>query len=155
MALHSDFDDAWDEFATGDAKVDVPPRLREAVMTAWDTSRETRVRPPVRRRHLLPAMAAIVAAIAIAAAALLVRRNQANIVETPAPLLVLMADPLFDEEPLQLVHLRLSRTSLEALGITPSEPEASSLIDVEVVVGSDGLPRAVRALRPVLEIGGL
>ena len=167
---HSDFDDAWREFATRDAQVEVPPRLRDAVMAAWDIPPDTCLRPPARPRAFLLAAATLAAAVAVAVAAAALRNtvrlnnepavplasgNEANAVVTVAPLLVLMADPPFDEEPLQLVHLRLSRTSLEAIGITPLEPEASKLIDVEVVVGSDGLPRAVRALRPVLETGGL
>jgi hypothetical protein len=62
----------------------------------------------------------------------------------------LIADPMFENESSALVRLRLPRTSLEAMGIALIGPDVASLVDVDVVVGGDGLPRAIRNLRPVV-----
>jgi hypothetical protein len=70
------------------------------------------------------------------------------------PLLRLAADPTFEAEPLQLVRLRMARADLEMFGVALLEPDTSGLVDVDVVVGGDGLPRDIRRIRPVLETHG-
>lgn len=65
----------------------------------------------------------------------------------------LTADPAFETESLQIVRLRVPRVSLEVFGVALLEPEASVLVDVDVVVGDDGLPRDIRRIRRVVDIG--
>jgi hypothetical protein len=60
-----------------------------------------------------------------------------------------IADPTFETESLRIVRLRLPRTNLEAFGVALLEPETSSLVDVDVVVGDDGLPLEIRRIRAV------
>ena len=50
-------------------------------------------------------------------------------------------------ESLQLVRLRIPREALQALGVPLFEPEARGLVDVDVLIGEDGLPRDVRRVR--------
>jgi len=64
----------------------------------------------------------------------------------------LTADPAFETESLQIVRLRVPRASLEVFGVALLEPEASVLVDVDVVVGDDGLPRDIRRIRRVVDI---
>jgi hypothetical protein len=78
-----------------------------------------------------------------------VRLAGAARVETSVPIVRLTADPAFDTESLQIVRLRVPRTSLEVFGVALLEPEASVLVDVDVVVGDDGLPRDIRRIRRV------
>jgi hypothetical protein len=40
--------------------------------------------------------------------------------------------------------VRVPRTSLRAFGVALIDPDASGLVDVDLVVGSDGLPRDIR-----------
>jgi hypothetical protein len=55
--------------------------------------------------------------------------------------------PFQDTESLQLVRLRLPREVLQALGVVFLEPELQTVVDVDVLVGEDGLPRDIRQVR--------
>ena len=68
-------------------------------------------------------------------------------VEWPAALMMLGAAPVTDSEPLRLVRLRLPREALQALGLVMLEPEAEGVVEVNVLVGEDGLPRDIRGVR--------
>jgi hypothetical protein len=67
--------------------------------------------------------------------------------DLPVMLLVLDAMNTPEGEPLQLVRLRIPREALQALGVPLFEPEARGLVDVDVLIGEDGLPRDVRPVR--------
>jgi hypothetical protein len=62
-------------------------------------------------------------------------------------LMTLGADPLQETEVVRVVRLRLPREALQALGLAVLEPEAQGSIDVDVVVGEDGLAREIRQMR--------
>jgi len=81
-----------------------------------------------------------------------VRLAGAARVERSVPMVRLTADLAFETESLQIVRLRLPRASLEVFGVALLEPEASVLVDVDVVVGDDGLPRDIRRIRRVVDI---
>ena len=49
-------------------------------------------------------------------------------------------------EPLQLVRLRLPRQALAMFGLVLLGPDATGLVDVDVLVGEDGLPRDIRKI---------
>jgi len=68
-------------------------------------------------------------------------------VELPAALMLFDAGPLQSREPLQMVRLRLPREALQALGLVLLEPDAGGVVDVDVLVGEDGLPRDIRQVR--------
>ncbi len=68
-------------------------------------------------------------------------------VELPAALMLFDAGPLQLREPLQMVRLRLPREALQALGLVLLEPDAGGVVDVDVLVGEDGLPRDIRQVR--------
>jgi hypothetical protein len=68
------------------------------------------------------------------------------------PLVSLTGEPALAAEPLQLVRLRVPRTSLRAFGVALIDPDASGLVDVDLIVGSDGLPRDIRRVRPVVDV---
>jgi hypothetical protein len=55
--------------------------------------------------------------------------------------------PMRAHEPLQMVRLRLPREALQALGLALLEPDAGGMVDVDVLVGEDGLPRDIRKVR--------
>lgn len=59
----------------------------------------------------------------------------------------LSPDPVAALESVQLVRLRLPREALQALGLVLLEPDTSGPVDVDVVVGEDGLPRGIRRVR--------
>jgi hypothetical protein len=43
-----------------------------------------------------------------------------------------------------VVHVEMQRAALGAFGLTVNEEHASDLIQVDLLVGDDGLPQAVR-----------
>jgi hypothetical protein len=69
-----------------------------------------------------------------------------------AAVVALTGEPALAAEPLQLVRLRVPRTSLRAFGVALIDPDASGLVDVDLIVGSDGLPRDIRRVRPVVDV---
>jgi hypothetical protein len=167
----SDFDRAWAEFVDADTEVQPPARLRRSVMAAWDApeSREIPRSPP---RRGLVAAGAFAAAVALAVGAAIgwpdrphqlpypaghaepdgVHASTTAEGAEPAPVVRLVADAALENEPLQVIRVRLPRASLADLGITLVESEVSSLVDVDVVVGSDGLPRAIRHVGPAFDL---
>jgi hypothetical protein len=66
-----------------------------------------------------------------------------------APLVTLAADPPLDGESLQIVRMRVPREALQAFGISVTGPNLSTVVEVDVVVGGDGLPRDIRTVRSV------
>jgi hypothetical protein len=167
----SDFNTAWREFAKHDEETTAPSRLRAAVMASWDVAQQAqRDRDLARSRRMSVAALLGAAAAVVIIASVVMQKDRgrgpgrppddmAAVTETTviaAPSRVdafrLIADPTFEAESFEVVRVRVPRTSLEAIGVGLIGPEVASLVDVDVVVGGDGLPRAIRGIRPVLGI---
>jgi hypothetical protein len=156
----SDFDAAWREFAKQDKETTAPARLRPAVMGAWESAQHAQqdrvfAWPGNGRRMSLVAMLGAVAAVMVVVGITMREKGRGpdpRPVPDRADSFRLIADPTFETESFELVRLRLPRTSLEAIGVALIGPEIASLVDVDVVVGGDGLPRAIRSIRPVVGI---
>lgn len=73
-------------------------------------------------------------------------------INSPGAVISVTAEPDVAVESLQLVRLRVPRTALQAFGVALIEPDATGLVDVDLVVGSDGLPRDIRRVRPVVDV---
>jgi hypothetical protein len=98
------------------------------------------------------AWAALAAAAVLVAVAALDWRRGPSPAPAPSmapPVMTLAADPVFENESLQIVRVRMPRSALPALGIALVEPEAAGLVDVDVLVGGDGLPRDIRRVSAV------
>jgi hypothetical protein len=67
--------------------------------------------------------------------------------DLPSAMLRLSPDPVAALETVQLVRLRLPREALQAFGLVLLEPETTGIVDVDVLVGEDGLPRDIRKVR--------
>jgi hypothetical protein len=148
-----------------DAETAVPRHIEDAVMRAWDARGAAAARPRQVRR---PAWAVFAAACAILVAALWLARDRgaapAVVQTTPvatsptgesaAASLASIApiDVLLQEDPasLQLVRLSVQPSVLVALGDPLADPTATQPLDVEVLVGLDGVPRAVRRVDNLL-----
>lgn len=145
-----DFDTAWQAFAREDAAIVAPPELEARVLAAVQ-------KPPLRRaprtlsRWALAAAAMVVGVLSwsnFGRAPISVGDEPGEDIQVLAPgTMSLGAAPLHDTELLQLVRLRLPRESLRGLGIALLEPDAQALIDVDVLIGEDGLPREIRQVR--------
>jgi hypothetical protein len=165
-----DFDTAWCDFAKQDAQTTAPARLRATVMGAWDSAQQAqRDRDLARSRRVSfgVMLSAAAAVILVLGSTMLEDDRGAGRPPAGNPLAMtaptfglssrsdgfrLIADPVFEAEAFEIVRLRLPRTSLEAIGVTLIGPEITSLVDVDVAVGGDGLPRAIHGIRPVVAV---
>ena len=64
-----------------------------------------------------------------------------------------VADPPLEGESLQIVRMRVPRQALQAFGLSMGDPDVATIVEVDVVVGEDGLPRDIRRVRPVADAG--
>ena len=65
------------------------------------------------------------------------------------PGIVLMADPMLDVSAMSIVRARVPRTALVPLGIQLVEPNDNGSVDLEMLVGEDGVARTIRRAVPV------
>ncbi len=56
------------------------------------------------------------------------------------------SEPLSPDERTELQSVRMTRAMLTALGLTSNNPDPDEPVNAEIVVGEDGVPRAVRVL---------
>jgi hypothetical protein len=132
----------------------VPPHVDAAVMAAWDESadrkgpRRTTIWDGVRP---WPIWVTACAGLVIAAVLLTGttpgenagRRNAASLAPLMQNELVLV--PEFEGAgPLTLMRVRMTRREFSRLGVPLSNPEGDGLVDVEVLVGEDGVARSIR-----------
>lgn len=130
-----------------------PPRVEGRLMRAFD---ETRI---VRSRHhgLLPGHALKAAAVFVLAVlggywwsggGAEPPAEQAPVPEraVTAPWPSSEALAWLDPEPgsLQVVYVRVASTTLATQGYAVGDPDGDGLVDLEVIVGDDGLARGVR-----------
>ena len=57
---------------------------------------------------------------------------------------VLVPEPPIDTTALQVVRVRMSRMAFASLGVPIEYPEADGLMEVEMIVGDDGVARSIR-----------
>jgi hypothetical protein len=158
--------EAWRQFAREDAAITAPPELEGRVLAAWEALQQPQRRShrPSRRR-LFWAAGAVAGALLLAfalgshraipsppasGAAASATRDAGDLHRWPQPMptadavLTLTADPALETETLQLVRVRMPRLALQAVGVVVSGPNADGFVEMDVVVGEDGLPRDVR-----------
>jgi hypothetical protein len=135
----------------------VPVHVDAAVMAAWDASRPRQA--PMAPRAWVP-WAAACAAIVVAAVLITWKTSNtaalSRIAAAPAPLIdqELVLVPEFDRAgPLMLMRVRMTRREFSRLGVAISNPDGDGLVDVEVLVGEDGVARSIRRAVPVAWTG--
>ena len=162
------FEAAWDQFVQEDEATIPPPSLEQRTVAAWEASQRT----PIRRQR--PSQRYIFWSVGAAAAALLlaislhrsVMTDDRSPAASSAPplgaretevsyrwqrtsslqgaVITLAVDPILETETLQLVRVRMPRLALQAVGVMVGEPDAEGFVEVDLLVGEDGLPRDVR-----------
>lgn len=131
----------------------VPAHVDAAVMAAWNASRPGKA--PRGSRLWVPWAAACAAVVTMAA--LLTWRPASPGAPSPtagppSPLIEqeLVLVPEFDRAgPLMLMRVRMTRREFSRLGVPISNPDDDGLVDVEVLVGEDGVARSIRRAVPV------
>jgi len=136
--------DALRDAESGDA---APAHVEAAVMRAWDASRAAQT-PPARLSVL--SQFASVAAGAVIATGLTVLGGhlrsttavRASLAAGTSPTVILVGEPILDGEHVRLVRMRLPAATLHALGVR-STASATGDVDVDVVIGEDGVARGL------------
>jgi hypothetical protein len=132
--------------ALADEEVRIPGRVDAAVMAAWDAERTAAGR--TRSTLWVPALAACVGVV-VAAAFVTWRAGTVTPVTPPSPStllereVVLVPDAV-DSGPLMLMRVRMTRREFSQLGVPINNPNGDGLVDVEVLVGEDGVARSIR-----------
>ncbi len=141
-------DAALRALAVDDARVIAPAYVEGNVMRAWDAhpaGRRPRAALP-RRIAPLWRLAALAGAIALSTMHVW---WPASPVEAPrraesSALGAFAADPLADGAGLMVMRVRMSRSALASIGFPIPDPDAAGTVDVEVIVGEDGVARSIR-----------
>jgi len=163
MMRHRELEAGFRAVAAGSRQVAAPPRVEARLRTAFRQQTGAEHHSP--SRPWIPAVTWVAAFAAMfALAAFLVRTRQPEPARPPAPRAVEMAAvqqpvdydgfiPLpnsagvaADEDDVNLVRVEVPRTAMIALGLDVSADRASELVEADVMLGSNGVARAVRFL---------
>jgi hypothetical protein len=134
-------DPLLDRLAAEDARVTPPAQVDLAVMRMW------RAREPRRRRTwIYPIAAGLLIAITSWYGSLRVPPAEPGVTEPTAGGYVLSPELFPPDGALNLVRVRLPRSALAQLGLPVADPTASGLVDVDMVIGEDGVARSINSV---------
>jgi hypothetical protein len=141
------------KLAEHDRQVQAPAHVQTRVMQAWDAIAPLAAKrsPAHSGRAALLALASTAAGVLTAIA--IYREPSAACPPVAASVspaeIVLVTDPVFDPSATSIVRVRMPRAALATLGIPIADPDASGLVDVELLVGEDGFARTIRRVAAV------
>lgn len=147
----ADVERALRALAAVDAREEAPAGMHALVMKAWD--RDMSAVP--RGRAVVARAAMLAGAASVAAAALLLiadrsRDDGPRGREEPPPAgTIALAEPPLDPAATSVVRVRMPRRALAGLGIPLADPEGGGAVDLEILVGEDGIARTIRRVVPV------
>jgi hypothetical protein len=147
-----------DQLRDAEARVEVPARVEAAVMQAWDAAHPLHVgsgflgRRSAQRedgsRTMWRSAAAVAAGVTLTFALAQLGNELRSSVMTTADdseaTLLLVGDPILEGEPVRVVRMRMPAAALVRLGVRPIAVDSADAIDVEVIVGEDGVARAIK-----------
>lgn len=150
-----------------EAASQTPPRVENAVMARWDAERVRRV--PSRTKRAVRVVTAMAAGVTLIGAATWLRSardpelalgpgttNQVRLKPDTTDAYTTVAvvgGPLMANEPVRVVRMRVARSVLGELGVpSPARRGAApaETVDIDVLVGEDGVARGVRV--PISEL---
>ena len=139
-----------------------PARVETAVMARWDT-KQTR-RAPSRAKRVVRVATTMAAGITLIGALAWEDNTQVRLKpdtgsavplkpDTTYTTVAVVGGPLMADEPIRVVRMRVARSVLGELGVpSPAQRGAAQAetVDIDVLVGEDGVARAVRV--PISEL---
>jgi hypothetical protein len=113
---------------------------------SWPRGRPTGGGPLRTRRRRWPFWVAACAGIVLAAVLFAQRFTPGDADPGSGSLIKreLVLVPDVDPGPLMLMRVRMTRREFSRLGVPISNPQGDGLVDVEVLVGEDGVARSIR-----------
>jgi hypothetical protein len=147
-----------------EATSEASSRVEKAVMAHWDDMHSPRGRARSRARRVVRAATTAAAGITLVTA--LIWQRGANApgagpAQPEAPraaqreytTVAVVGGPLLTDEPIRVVRMRVARSVLGELGIPSAPPRGAAhveTVDIDVLVGEDGVARGVRV--PINEL---
>lgn len=131
-----------------EAAVATPPHVQAAVLAAWDSAHA-----PARTARLSWSawhrLGAAAAAVTLTVALTMLGGQLRTTMDKAVPddssgTLVLIGAPILHGEAVRLVRMRMPPSALNTLGIRSLAGEFAEAVDVDVIVGEDGVARAIR-----------
>jgi len=138
-----------------EAQIEAPAHVRSAVMAAWDAQRDSYVvsgfsRTDNNKTVFWRSAAAMAAGVVLAVTlARLGRELQVGIPPAAAPqapsaTLHLVGGPIAEGEAVRVVRVSMAPAMLASLGVRSTAGDLVESVDVDVIVGEDGVARAIR-----------
>lgn len=137
---------ALDSLRQIEGHIEAPPHVEAAVLAAFDQAHAQRMVSPAR--HWWQRVAAVAAAVTLSVGLAQLGRALQQAVRMPttaadnSDTLLLVGEPILQGEPVRVVRMRLPASTLMGLGVRAASDVAH--IDVDVIVGEDGIARAIR-----------
>jgi anti-sigma factor RsiW len=163
VSRHRELEAGFRAVAAGFRRMEAPPRVEAKLRSAFRRQAGGESRAGSRRWIPVVTWAAAFAAM-FALGVFLVRERQPEVVRQPVPRTVELAVaqtqadydgfiPLpnsagvaADEDDVNLVRVEVPRSAMIALGLDVSADRAEELVEADVLLGSNGVARAVRFL---------
>ena len=158
---HSELDDThlartMKALAEIEAAVETPSRVEAAVMAHWESRRSGAKADRSRTRRVVRGTMTAAAGVTLVGA-LVWQRGVNDTASAPAggsyTTVAVVGGPLMADEPIRVVRMRVERSALGELGIPSPGQQGAALmetVDIEVLVGEDGVARGVRV--PISEL---
>jgi hypothetical protein len=134
-----------------ESRVTAPSHLEASVLAAWDASRPSRAArvgrfaAPRMRLVRYGAAAAAGLLLAVGLGELGGGLREASIAPPPSQdTLLLVGGPILEGETVRVVRMRMPAARLLSLGFRSTAAAPSDPIDVDVIVGEDGVARAIQ-----------
>ena len=143
-----------------EARVEAPSRLQDAVLAAWDDAHSpvesgsshvesgfSHVESGFSRTGMWQRAGAIAAAVTLASTLTLLGGKLRTEIIPAAPAaatMMLVGEPILAGEPVRVVRMRVPVSTLHALGVRSIAGDLADAIEVDVIVGEDGVARAIR-----------
>lgn len=138
-------------------------RVETAIMARWDTEHDPRRRARSTTRRIARVATTVAAGITIVGALAWQRTGDQGAGPTPGATttpnsrayttVAVVGGPLMADEPVRVVRMRVARSVLGELGVpSPAQRGAApaETVDIDVLVGEDGVARGVRV--PISEL---
>ena len=141
---------ALDELREAEARLEAPAHVEAAVLAAWDASQEARTLTGTRlMRHAGAVAAAVLMTAGLGSLGLQLHRTGQPPSQSAAGgrTLLVVGEPILQGEPVRVVRMRVPAATLTGLGVRPATGNAAAHVDVDVLVGEDGVARAIRVGR--------
>jgi hypothetical protein len=140
----SQLESVLDSLRKAEGRAETPSHVEAAVLAAWDRAHSSR---PAARAGWGQRVAAAAAAVTIAGGhtqlgRALERAVRTSTVADKSDTLLVVGEPILQGEPVRVVRMRIPASTLIGLGVRTSSDVAQ--VDVDVIVGEDGVARAIR-----------